>query len=120
VVVKAEAITFAERASSLTMSPDHLEGEHPRRSAVEKQVMYTIYSRQSHPASVTAADLQLAERHGGNCEDVEASAEPPTSDDQAIRCSGKMEPVLSGTTDALEHIECELGIPLAELKRSYE
>jgi hypothetical protein len=42
VVVEAEVITLAERSFSLTMSPDHLEGEHPRRSVVEKQFLYVI------------------------------------------------------------------------------
>jgi hypothetical protein len=42
VVLEAEAITVAERASSLTMSPDHLEGEHPRHPVVETQVLYAI------------------------------------------------------------------------------
>jgi hypothetical protein len=87
VVIEAEAITVTERASSLTMSPDHLEGEHPRRSA-EKQFLYAIY-RQAQAASVTAADLQQVDRDGGDCEDVEASAEPPTSDDKSIFLTGK-------------------------------
>jgi hypothetical protein len=95
VVVEAEAITVAERASSLTMSPDHLEGDHPHRSAVEKQVPYAIYCRQAQAASVTAVDLQLAERHGGDCEDVEAFAEPPTPDDQSTLPNGEVELVLS-------------------------
>jgi hypothetical protein len=55
---------------------------------------------------VTAADLQLAERHGGDCEDVEASVEPPTSDDRSILPNGEMEHELSGTTDTLERVEC--------------
>jgi hypothetical protein len=55
--VDAEAITVAEQASSLKMSPDHLEEDtgpaprnrcrallHRRCSAVEKQVLYAIYS----------------------------------------------------------------------------
>jgi hypothetical protein len=67
VEVEAEAITVVERASSLTMSPDHLVGEHPRSSSVEKQVQYANYSRQAQAASVTAADLRFAERHGGDC-----------------------------------------------------
>jgi hypothetical protein len=71
----------AGRASSLTMSPDCLEWEHPRRSAVEKQVVYATYSGQAKAASVIAADLPLAERHGGDCDDVTAFAEPPTSED---------------------------------------
>jgi hypothetical protein len=37
VVVEAEEIIVADRASSLTISPDHLEGDDPLRSAVEKQ-----------------------------------------------------------------------------------
>jgi hypothetical protein len=69
---------------------------------------------------VTAADLQLARRHGGYCEDVEASAEPPPSDDQSILPNGGMEPVLSGTTDTLESIKCELGILLADEECSSE
>jgi hypothetical protein len=89
------------------MSPDHLEGEHHRCSSVEKQVLYAIYSRQALAASVTAADLRCAERHGGDCGDVEASAEPPTSDDLSIFPYGEIEPVLSGTADTFERIECE-------------
>jgi hypothetical protein len=69
-------------------------------------------------ASVTAADLQFPERLEGDCEDVEASAEPPTSDDQSIFPNGEMEPELSGTTDTLERIECELGILLADEESS--
>jgi hypothetical protein len=88
--------------------------ECPRRSAVEKQVLYLIYIRQAQAATVTAADLQLAERHGGDCEDVEAPAEPPTSDDQSILPNGEMEPVLSGTTDTLERIDCDMGILLSK------
>jgi hypothetical protein len=67
---------------------------------------------------VTAADLQVAEGYGGDCDDVEASAEPPTSDDQSIFPNGEMEPVLSGMTDTLERIECELGILLADEESS--
>jgi hypothetical protein len=57
VEVDAEAITVAEQATSLTMSPDHLKEDtgpaprnrrravlHPRCSAVEKKVMNAIYS----------------------------------------------------------------------------
>jgi hypothetical protein len=69
---------------------------------------------------VTAADLQLAERHGGDCENVEASSEPPTSDGQSVLPNGEVEPVPSGATDALERIECELGILLADEERSPE
>jgi hypothetical protein len=47
--------------------------------------------------------------------DVEASAEPPTSDDLSILLNEKMDPVLSGTTDTLR-IECELGICLLTKK----
>jgi hypothetical protein len=63
---------------------------------------------------VTAADLQSVETHGGDCEDVEASAEPPTSDDQSILPTGETQLVLSATTDTMERIECELGILLAD------
>jgi hypothetical protein len=76
--------------------------------------MYAIYSRQEQAASVTAADLQLAERHEGDCEVVESFAELPTSDDQSILPSGEMEPVLSGTAETLERIEFELRILLAD------
>jgi hypothetical protein len=50
VVIEAEAITVAERASSLTMSPDHLEGEHPRRSAVRSNscMLSTAGKRRLH------------------------------------------------------------------------
>jgi hypothetical protein len=58
-MVEAEAITIAERASSLMMSPNHLEEDHPRRSAMEKQVLDAFYSWQVQAALVTAADLQL-------------------------------------------------------------
>jgi hypothetical protein len=96
VVVEAEAITVAERASSLRMWPDHLEGGHPHRSAVEKKVLYAIYSMQGQGASVTAADLQVAEKHRGDSEDVESFAEPPTSDGQSMIPSAEMERVLLG------------------------
>jgi hypothetical protein len=71
------------------MSPDLLEGGHPRRSAVEKHVLYAIYRRKARAASVTAADLQLAERQGGACEDAEAFAELPKSDDESVLLNGK-------------------------------
>jgi hypothetical protein len=78
-VDEAEAVPVAGPASSPTMSPDHLKGDHPRCSEVAKQVLYANYSwRQAKAASVTAADMQLADRHGGDCKDVEAFAEPPT------------------------------------------
>jgi hypothetical protein len=66
---------------------------------------------------VTDADLQLAERHAGDCEDVEASAEPPTSDNLSLLLNEKIDPVLSSTTDTLR-IECELGILLADEESS--
>jgi hypothetical protein len=45
-------------------------------------------------ASATAADLQVDERHGRDCEDVESIAVPPTSDNQLIHTSptGKWNP----------------------------
>jgi hypothetical protein len=43
VIVEADATTVAERVSSLTRLPDHLEQDHPRRSAVEEKVLYAIY-----------------------------------------------------------------------------
>jgi hypothetical protein len=62
VEVEAEAITVAEEASTLILSPDHFEEDTrpaPRRnglrnglcytnrcSAVEKKVLYAIYGRQ--------------------------------------------------------------------------
>jgi hypothetical protein len=94
-VVEADAITVAERASLLTMSPSYLEGDHPRLPAVEKHVLYAIYSGQGQAVSVTASDLQLAKRHGGDCEVVEAFAELSTSDDQSLLPNGKMELVIS-------------------------
>jgi hypothetical protein len=87
---------------------------HPRCSAVEKQVLYDIYSRQAQAASVTAADLQVAKILGGDCENGESFAEPPTSDDQAILPDGEIEPVLSGTADTLKTIDCQLGTLLAD------
>jgi hypothetical protein len=63
---------------------------------------------------VTAADLQMAERQGGDCEDVVSFAEPPTSDDQAILPDEEMKPVLFGTADTLESVECQLGTLLAD------
>jgi hypothetical protein len=51
---------------------------------VDKHVRLAICSRQAHAASVTAADPQVAERHGGDCEDVKSLPDPPTSDDQSI------------------------------------
>jgi hypothetical protein len=92
----------------------------PRCSAVEKQVLYDIYSRQAQAALVTAADLQVAERHAGACEDGESFAEPPTSDDQAILRDGEIEPVLSGSADTLKSIECQLGTLLADGESSSE
>jgi hypothetical protein len=80
---------------------------------VEKQFLYAIYSSQAQAPLETAAYLQLAERHGGDCEEVEASAELPTSVDQSILLNGEMEPVLSGTAINLESLKCELGILLA-------
>jgi hypothetical protein len=120
VVVEAEAITVAGRTSSPTMSPDHRAGDHPPALQWRKQYLYSIYSRQAQAASVTAADLQLAERPGGDCEDVEASAGPATSDDQSILPTGEAKPVLSGTTNTLERIEFELGILLAGEESSSE
>jgi hypothetical protein len=93
---------------------------HPRCSAVEKQVLHAIYSRQAQAASVTAADLQVAERLGGDCEDGESFAEPPTSDDQAIFPDGELEAVLSGTADTLESVDCQLGTLLADEESSSE
>jgi hypothetical protein len=61
---------------------------HPRYLAVEKQILYAIDSRQAQSASVTAADLQVAERQGGDCDNVESFAEPQTSVDQAILPDG--------------------------------
>jgi hypothetical protein len=92
----------------------------PSFSAVKKQILYPIYSRQAQAVSVTAADLQVAERQGGDCEDVESFAEHPTTDDQAILPDGKMEPVLSGTADTLESIACQLGTLLADDESSSE
>jgi hypothetical protein len=69
---------------------------------------------------VTAADLQFVERHRDDSEDVEASAEPPTSDDHSILPNGEMEPVLTGTTDTSECIEYELSILLADDESSSE
>jgi hypothetical protein len=86
----------------------------PRCTVVEKQVLYDIYNRRTQAASVTAADMHMAERHGGECEDVEAFAVPPTWDDQFICPNGKMQPVISGTVDTLETIACQLGILLAD------
>jgi hypothetical protein len=63
---------------------------------------------------VTAADLQVAERHSGDCEYVESLAEPPTSDDLSRHPDGEMEPVRSITADTLESIECQLGVLLAD------
>jgi hypothetical protein len=102
------------------MSQDHLEGDDPRHSGVEKQFLYAIYSRYAQAASVTAADPQLAERHGGDCDDVEAFAKPPTSNDRSYFLTGKMEPVLSGTADARESIEIELGILIPDEESSSE
>jgi hypothetical protein len=93
---------------------------HPRCSEVEKQILYAIYRRQAQAASVTAADLQVAERQNCDCEDIESFAEPPTSDDQAILPDGELEPVLSGTADTLESIECQLGTLLADDANSFE
>jgi hypothetical protein len=87
---------------------------------VVKQILYAIYSRQEKAASVTAADLQMAERQGGDCEDVELFAEPPTSNDQAKLPDEEMEPVLSGTADTLESIACQLGTLLADDESSSE
>jgi hypothetical protein len=61
---------------------------HSRRSAMEIQVLYAIYSRQAQAASVIAADLQLAERPAG--EDVEAFGEPQISDDHSILANGEI------------------------------
>jgi hypothetical protein len=87
---------------------------------VEEKILYAIYSWQAQTASVTAADLQVAERQGGDCEDVESFAEPQTSDDQAILPDGEMEPLLSGTADTLESIECQLGTLLVDDENSSE
>jgi hypothetical protein len=76
---------------------------------VEKQVTYAIYSSQPQAASVRAAGLQLAERHGGDCEDVESFVERPMSDDQSILLPrGDMNLVLSGMADTLENIACQM------------
>jgi hypothetical protein len=69
---------------------------------------------------VTAADLQVAERQGGDCEDVKSFAEPPISDNQAILPDEEMEHVLSGTADTLESIEYQLGTLLADNESSSE
>jgi hypothetical protein len=87
---------------------------------VEKQVTYAIYSSQAQAASVRAADLQLAERHGGDYEDVESFVEPPMSDDQSIFPRGDMNLVLSGMADILENIACQMGILLADEESSSE
>jgi hypothetical protein len=115
------------------MSPDLFEedtGPAPRRNgfgrgtdtrpgaSAMQQVLYAIYSRQSQAASVTAADLQVAERHGGDCEEVVSFAVPPTSDDQSILPSGETEPVLSGTADTLESMVWHWGILLADEESS--
>jgi hypothetical protein len=92
----------------------------PRCLAVEKQILYAIYSREAQAASVTAADLQVAERQGGDCEYVESLAENPTSDDQDILSDGEMKPLLSGTPDTLERIECQLSTLLADDESSSE
>jgi hypothetical protein len=67
---------------------------------------------------VTAADLQLAERHGGDCEDVESFAELPISATNSKLLNGN--PALSGTADTLEGIACQLGILLADEQSSSE
>jgi hypothetical protein len=50
----------------------------------------------------------------GDNEDVDAFAEPPTSDDQSILPTGEVEPVLFGTAYILESIECNLTVLLAD------
>jgi hypothetical protein len=47
---------------------------HPRCSAKEKQILYAFYSRQSQAAPVTTVDLRVAERQGGDREDVDSFA----------------------------------------------
>jgi hypothetical protein len=69
---------------------------------------------------MTAIDLQVAERQGRDCEDVDSFAEPPKSDNQVAIPDGEMEPVLSGTADTYESIECQLGILLADEESSFE
>jgi hypothetical protein len=69
---------------------------------------------------VTAVNLQVEERQGGDCEDVDSFPEPPTSDNQVALPDGEMEPVLPGTADTFESIECQLGILLAEEESSFE
>jgi hypothetical protein len=69
---------------------------------------------------VTAVDLQVAERQGGHCEDADWFAEPPTSDNQVALPDGATEPVLAGTADTFESIECQLGILLADKESSFE
>jgi hypothetical protein len=71
---------------------------------VKKQVLCTINCRQAQVASVTAAGLQVAERHGGDCKDVESFAVPPTSDDEFILPKAEMEPVISGTAGTLKTV----------------
>jgi hypothetical protein len=51
---------------------------HPRCSAVEKQILYAIYSRQVQAAPVIAADLQVAEKQDGDCEDVKSRSHGST------------------------------------------
>jgi hypothetical protein len=57
-------------------------------SLAESGKRFSVLHGAAYSASSEFADLQLAERHGGDCEDVEASAEPPTSDDQSILPDG--------------------------------
>jgi hypothetical protein len=63
-------------------------------------------SAQAQVAYVTTADVQVAERRRGHCDDVKSFAVPPTSDDRYIFPNGEMDPVLPGTADTLESIAC--------------
>jgi hypothetical protein len=56
---------------------------------------------QAQTSPVTAANLQMAEGHGVDCEDVESFsfAALPTSEDDVIFPNGKTEPVLSVAAD---------------------
>jgi hypothetical protein len=83
-----------------------------RKRFAEGALLHPRCSAQA--ASVTAADLQVAKILGGDCENGESFAEPPTSDDQAILPDGEIEPVLSGTADTLKTIDCQLGTLLAD------
>jgi hypothetical protein len=94
------------------MSQDHLEGDHRRRSAVEKKVLYAIYSR--CPLIGGRRRPAVGGETRGDNEDVDGFAEPPTSDDQSVLPTGEVEPVPFGTAYILESIECKLTILLAD------